>query len=105
MPPIMGAGVFILATLIEIDYLKIALINVIPALIYFIFVLYMVDLEAVRSGLKGLPVEEIPKISVVLKQGWHFFLPVHPSLESQTARKLLAYRYRCLQPGPCRLLS
>jgi len=76
MPPIMGAGVFILATLIEMDYLKIALINVIPALIYFIFVLYMVDLEAVRSGLKGLPVEEIPKVTVVLKQGWHFFLPV-----------------------------
>jgi len=76
MPPIMGAGVFILATLIEMDYLKIALINVIPALIYFIFVLYMVDLEAVRSGLKGLPAEEIPKISIVLKNGWHFFLPV-----------------------------
>ena len=53
MPPIMGAGVFILATLIEVSYLKIALINVIPALLYFIFVIMMVDLEALRSGLKG----------------------------------------------------
>ncbi|MBU1206927.1 MAG: TRAP transporter fused permease subunit [Proteobacteria bacterium] len=76
MPPIMGAGVFILATLIEMDYLKIALMNVIPALIYFIFVLYMVDLEALRSGLKGLPVEEIPKVSEVLRKGWHYFLPL-----------------------------
>ena len=76
MPPIMGAGVFILATLIEIDYLKIALMNVIPAMIYFIFVLYMVDLEALRSGLRGLPAEEIPKVSAVLKRGWHFFLPI-----------------------------
>ena len=76
MPPIMGAGVFILATLIEVDYLKIALMNVIPALLYFIFVLYMVDLEALRSGLQGLPEKEIPKVSTVLKGGWHFFLPI-----------------------------
>ena len=76
MPPIMGAGGFILATLIEVDYLKIALMNVIPALLYFIFVLYMVDLEALRSGLQGLPEKEIPKVSVVLKAGWHFFLPI-----------------------------
>jgi len=76
MPPIMGAGVFILATLIEVDYLKIALMNVIPALLYFIFVIYMVDLESLRSGLKGLPPQEIPKVSAVLKSGWHFFLPI-----------------------------
>jgi TRAP transporter 4TM/12TM fusion protein len=76
MPPIMGAGVFILATLIEISYLKIALMNVIPALMYFIFVIMMVDLEALRSGLKGLSTEEIPKVSEVLKHGWHFFLPI-----------------------------
>lgn len=76
MPPIMGAGVFILATLIETEYLKIAIMNIIPALIYFAFVLYMVDLEALRSGLKGLPPEEIPKVIHVLKRGWHFFLPV-----------------------------
>ncbi|MBT8334613.1 MAG: TRAP transporter fused permease subunit, partial [Deltaproteobacteria bacterium] len=76
MPPIMGAGVFILATLIEVSYLEIALMNVIPALLYFVFVIMMVDLEALRSGLKGLPTEEIPKISKVLKNGWHFVLPI-----------------------------
>jgi len=76
MPPIMGAGVFILATLIEVSYLKIALMNVIPALIYFIFVIMMVDLEALRSGLKGLPSKEIPDALGVLKNGWHFFLPI-----------------------------
>ncbi len=76
MPPIMGAGVFILATLIETEYLKIAIMNIIPALIYFAFVLFMVDLEALRSGLKGLSLEEIPKATDVLKRGWHFFLPV-----------------------------
>ncbi|MBE0598251.1 MAG: TRAP transporter fused permease subunit, partial [Desulfuromonadales bacterium] len=75
-PPVMGAGVFILASLIEMDYLKIAIINVIPAAIYFIFILYMVDLEALRAGLKGLPEQEIPKVGKVLKEGWHFVLPI-----------------------------
>jgi TRAP transporter 4TM/12TM fusion protein len=75
-PPIMGAGVFILASLIEVDYLKIAMMNIIPAAIYFIFVLYMVDLEALRAGLKGLPEREIPKVGKVIKEGWHFVLPI-----------------------------
>jgi len=76
MPPIMGAGVFILATLTQTEYLKIALMNVIPALLFFLFLLYMVDLQALRSGLRGLPREEIPRLSDVLKRGWHFFVPL-----------------------------
>ncbi|WP_099867848.1 TRAP transporter permease [Pararhizobium haloflavum] len=76
MPPVMGAGVFILATLTETSYLTIALMNVIPATVFFIFLLSMVDLEAVRLGLKGLPSEEIPSVRSVLAKGWHFFLPL-----------------------------
>lgn len=76
MPPVMGAGVFILATLTETSYLHIALINVIPALIFFLFLLSMVDLEAVGLGLKGLPESEIPSVRKVLAEGWHFFLPL-----------------------------
>jgi TRAP transporter 4TM/12TM fusion protein len=76
MPPVMGAGVFILATLTETSYLTIALMNVIPALIFFLFLLTMVDLEAVGLGLKGLPEKEIPDVRKVLADGWHFFLPL-----------------------------
>lgn len=76
MPPVMGAGVFILATLTETSYLYIALINVIPALLFFLFLLSMVDLEAVGLGLKGLPESEIPSLRKVLAGGWHFFLPL-----------------------------
>jgi len=76
MPPIMGAGVFILATLTQTDYLSIALMNVIPAILFFTFVLLMVDLEAIRTGIKGLPAEEIPSVWAVLKKGWHFFIPL-----------------------------
>jgi TRAP transporter 4TM/12TM fusion protein len=76
MPPIMGAGVFILATLTETEYLKVALMNVIPAFLFFVFLLYMVDLEAMKSGLKGLDEEEIPRVSTVLMRGWHYLIPL-----------------------------
>ena len=68
MPPIMGAGVFILATLTQTDYLSIAVMNVIPAVLFFGFVLLMVDLEAVRTGIKGLPADEIPRVRDVLRR-------------------------------------
>lgn len=74
MPPIMGAGVFILATLTETEYLKIAGMNIIPAILFFVFVILMVDLEALKTGLKGLPQEEIPKFKDVIKEGWHYFI-------------------------------
>ncbi len=76
MPPVMGAGVFILATLTDTSYLYIALINVIPAVLFFLFLLSMVDLEAVKLNLKGLPDPEIPSLRKVLAGGWHFFLPL-----------------------------
>ncbi|GAB4391305.1 MAG: TRAP transporter permease [Kiloniellaceae bacterium] len=76
MPPVMGAGVFILATLTESSYLTIALMNIIPACVFFLFLLSMVDLEAVRLGLKGLPAEDIPSVKQVLLEGGHFILPL-----------------------------
>ncbi len=76
MPPVMGAGVFILATLTETSYLTIAVMNIIPATMFFVFVLMMVDLEAVRTGIRGLPEEQVPSVRSVLAKGWYFFLPL-----------------------------
>src|SRR3546814_10906349 len=81
MPPVMCAGVFILATLTETSYLTIALMNVIPACLFFFFLLSMVDLEAVRLGLKGMPTEDIPSVRRVLAEGWHFILPLGVIIE------------------------
>src|SRR3546814_12523605 len=50
--------------------------NVIPACLFFFFLLSMVDLEAVRLGLKGMPTEDIPSVRRVLAEGWHFILPL-----------------------------
>jgi TRAP transporter 4TM/12TM fusion protein len=76
MPPIMGAGAFIMSQWTQIPYLTIVGVAIIPALLYFLSVAFFVHLRAKKQGLKPLESEEIPSILGVLKEGWHFFIPI-----------------------------
>lgn len=75
MPPIMGAAAFIMAEILNIAYLHVCLAAAIPALLYYMALLMGVDLEAAKTGLKGLPKEELPRVSTVLKEGWPLLVP------------------------------
>ena len=55
MPPIMGAAAFVMAEFTGVGYLKILYHALLPALLYFLAVWFMVHFEACRTGLKGLP--------------------------------------------------
>ena len=76
MPPIMGAGAFIMSQWTQIPYLTIVGVAIIPALLYFISVAFFVHLRAKKQGLQALDKSEIPSIGTVLKEGWHFFIPI-----------------------------
>ncbi len=76
MPPIMGAGAFIMSQWTQIPYLKIIAVAALPAIIYFLSVAFFIHFRAKKRGLAALPKDEIPKVSEVLKEGWNFFLPV-----------------------------
>jgi TRAP transporter 4TM/12TM fusion protein len=76
MPPIMGAGAFIMSQWTQIPYLTIVGVAIIPALLYFVSVAFFVHLRAKKEGLRTLDKDEIPAIGDVLKQGWHFFIPI-----------------------------
>jgi TRAP transporter 4TM/12TM fusion protein len=76
LPPVMGAGAFLLATFTETAYVDIIKIAAIPAVMYFFSVGWMVHFIAGREGLKGLPKDQLPKLkTVILKQGY-LLLPV-----------------------------
>lgn len=75
MPPILGSAAFIMAMLVGVPYLTIMTAAIIPALLYFTAVLLMVDFEAAKKGLKGLPASQLPKISQVLKNA-HLIIPL-----------------------------
>lgn len=68
MPPIMGAGAFIMAEITGISYMEIVSAAIIPAALYFISVYFMIDLAAQKANLKGLPREQLPKFGVLIRQ-------------------------------------
>ncbi|UTD57659.1 TRAP transporter permease [Halomonas sp. MS1] len=72
MPPIMGAGAFIMAEVTGIPYTEIAIAAVIPAILYFASIYFMVDFEAARKGMRGMRKDEIPLFSKLVKQVYLF---------------------------------
>ena len=76
LPPIMGASVFIMMDILGTDYISIATAAIIPAVLYYVGVFWMVDLEARRTGVRGLPEREIPRPAEVLKQGGYLLVPI-----------------------------
>lgn len=76
MPPIMGAAAFLMVEFIGVPYITIAKAAVIPALLYFTGIWIMVDLEARKTGLKGLKAEQLPKFSKVMIQSGYLLLPI-----------------------------
>ncbi|MFZ4453739.1 TRAP transporter permease [Salibacterium aidingense] len=75
MPPILGSAAFIMAMLVGVPYLTVMTAAIIPALLYFTSVLLIVDLEAAKKGLKGLPSSQLPRLAQVLKNA-HLIVPL-----------------------------
>jgi len=76
MPPIMGAGAFLMAEFTSTSYLTIIKVALIPAIMYYLTVLFFVHFEAQKQNLSGQPKENLPKIRRVLREGLHFIVPL-----------------------------
>ena len=76
MPPIMGAGGFIMAEMTEIPYVDIMIMAIFPALIYFLSVFVMIHYEAKRYGLVGIQEPNAPTALDILKTQWFMSLPL-----------------------------
>jgi TRAP transporter 4TM/12TM fusion protein len=76
MPPIMGAGAFLMAEFTNTSYLTIIKVAMVPAIMYYVTVLFFVHFEARKFGMVGQPKESLPRITTVIKDGLHFIIPV-----------------------------
>lgn len=76
MPPIMGAAAFVMAEFLAVPYAQVALWAAIPALLYYVAVFCAVHFEALRHGLKGVPRAELPRLTRVLVDRGHLFVPI-----------------------------
>ncbi|MBY7973083.1 TRAP transporter permease [Vibrio fluvialis] len=75
MPPVMGAGAFIMASYTQIPYVDIVAVSFIPALIYFLSVAFFVRIEAKRSGVQKITTSDESFLKVLVS-GWHNLIPL-----------------------------
>jgi TRAP transporter 4TM/12TM fusion protein len=76
MPPVMGAGAFIMSEMTGIPYLEIIKVAAIPGILFYLSVALMVYFESRKLGLRGLRADELPQFGAVLRRGWYFFIPI-----------------------------
>ncbi|ADJ15575.1 TRAP transporter permease [Halalkalicoccus jeotgali] len=76
MPPVMGAGAFIMSAWTGISYVTIIAAAAIPALLYFLGVGAAVHFRAKHEGLEGVAASELPNPWELLKTGAHFTIPL-----------------------------
>lgn len=75
MPPVMGAGAFLMASFLGIPFSQVMIAAVTPAFLYYGAVFLMIRLEAEKRGLEGLSQDELPSKKEVLKRAY-LFLPI-----------------------------
>ncbi len=75
-PPIMGAGIFVMAAITGIPLVKIIVYSIIPAIMYFLSIYIFVELTARKLGLEGLPPEKIPNLKKAIIKSFHLFIPL-----------------------------
>ncbi|MDR1708095.1 MAG: TRAP transporter permease, partial [Candidatus Accumulibacter sp.] len=76
LPPVMGAAAFIMAEILNVSYSVIIVHAAIPALLYYLGVMIQVHLRASKTGLIGLPREQLPRARDVLKDKGHLLIPI-----------------------------
>ncbi len=76
VPPVMGAGAFLMAEILGIPYAKVALAAVIPALMYYTAAYWMIDFYSASAGLRGMTREEMPIFRKIMAEKGYLLVPI-----------------------------
>lgn len=76
MPPVLGAAAFMIAVNTGLSYTYIALVSIVPAMIYYLGLFMSIHLSAAKEGLVGIPTSERPSPWKVFRRGGHLLLPL-----------------------------
>jgi TRAP transporter 4TM/12TM fusion protein len=74
MPPIMGAGAFIMAQITQIPFVTIIAVSVLPAILYFASIGFYIHIHAKKYNLEIQ--ENDVKLLPILREGFHFLIPL-----------------------------
>ena len=70
MPPVMGAAAFLMIDYVGVPYSSIIVRAILPAALYFMGIFIAVHLEAKRTGLRGIPKDQLPVFSKLIKKAY-----------------------------------
>lgn len=76
MPPIMGAGAFVMASNTQISYTTIIAVAALPALLYFLSVGFFVRIEAKKQGLRQTTENNYAIKKAIIDSGASFIIPI-----------------------------
>ena len=76
MPPIMGAAAFIMAEILGVPYLDVVRAAILPALISYFALFYVVHMESLKLDLKAIPRKDLPLFFSTFIRGCHFLIPL-----------------------------
>jgi len=76
MPPVMGAGAFLMAEILAIPYGTVATAAIIPALFYYLSAYWMIDFYSAAAGLKGLKQEDLPVFRKIMAEKGYLLVPI-----------------------------
>lgn len=75
-PPIMGAAAFMMAEFLNINYSQVAIAAIMPAVLYYLSAMLVVDSIAVKNHLVGLPASELPSVKKVMSERGQMGIPI-----------------------------
>ncbi len=76
LPPVMGVAAFVIADYIGVPYEKVILAALVPAILYFITLYFMVHFRALKDGIPPVTQEERPEFSKVIIRAVIIFTPL-----------------------------
>ncbi len=76
MPPVMGAAAFLMAEMTGIQYKSIMIAAILPAILYFVGIFLMVDLEAKKENIPVAQAEDIKPLWGIIKARGFLLIPL-----------------------------
>lgn len=76
VPPVMGAGAFLMAEILRVPYSQVCLAAVIPATLYFCSSYFMIDFYSAKEGIKGMKSEEMPIFRQIMLEKGFLLIPL-----------------------------
>ncbi|MBM3524095.1 MAG: TRAP transporter fused permease subunit, partial [Alphaproteobacteria bacterium] len=95
MPPVMGAGAFLMAEMLRVTYTDVMIAAALPALLFFVATWVGCHVYGQRLDLKGLPASELPSWSHVARTA-PFFLAPFGALVLLLATTDMTPQYACV---------